>query len=472
MHVLARFDMDATHRNTPDAQPRQVRVLDAPRPRSVILSGVGADRPAELDPEHEYTIGRDPQSADFVLDHRDVSRVHGRLYFDKATGVWVYRDLNSTNGSFIGKNRERVIEAPLESGDVVFLGGGAAQLRFSPNSTAKQGAVKGFSSKAWATLQRELELIVRSPERVMIYGPRGSGKTTLAHEIHDRSKKNALETQVTGELISMNCGNLSSDEKYLASEFFGHVKGAFTDARDSRTGKLQAAKGGTLLLDEVESLNPQAAAFLISILDGRANAAPLGSDRVEPLPRFRVIGTTKKALSELNLRSDLFDRFLMGHIVTMPSLADRREDLLPLAEELLEREASARAIKATLSEAAQRAIVAHDWPGETRELEAVIRMAFRRCLLQASGDVAVDGEAVSTEIEKRKLMLGRREEPEVGPPKLRASELTKEHVVEALEKTGGKILPAAKLLGISRTTIKEKMKDFGIPRPLRQDLGD
>lgn len=467
------FLMHLTHKNTPEALARQTRVLDAPRPRSVTLGGAGPERVIELDTELEYTVGRDARSADLVIDHQDVSRVHGRLFFDRALSLWVYRDLNSTNGTFLGESREAISEVPVESGDVLFLGGGQAQLRLGARASARSESTE-FTSRAWATLQRELELVSRSPERVMLYGPRGSGKTTLAHEIHERSRRHADETQVTGELISMNCGNLSSDETYLASEFFGHVRGAFTDAKEPRTGKLQAAKNGTLLLDEVESLNPQAAAFLISILDGRANAAPLGSDRVEPLPRFRVIATTKKALSELDLRSDLFDRFLVGHIITMPSLRDRREDLVPLATRILGREASGRGIKAGLSEGARRVLEAHDWPGETRELEAVVRMAFRAAVLDSPEMEALTlaEELVSSEIEKRKLMLGRQprqEESAPASPATRASDLRREDLLSALEKSDQKILTAAKLLGISRTTFKKKLDDFGIPRPSKAD---
>jgi DNA-binding NtrC family response regulator len=466
--VIGGVAVQPTHNRGEDA--RRTR-SNGSTPRSVALSlGDEAPRIFDLDPDVEYVIGRDPNDADFVIEDGDVSRAHGRLWFDVAEGTWCYRDLNSTNGSFHSAARLRIErELLLSDEDVLFLGGGRAVLRFRAQSGPRD-ETDSVQSAAARVLRDEVNAITHTPESVLIFGPSGAGKTTLAVRIHELSKKNAQETLVSGDFVSINCGALSSDPTLLRSELFGHKRGAFTGATTDRVGKITAAKNGTLFLDEIESLSPAAAAFLLDVLDGHANALPLGEDesRRAAVPRFRLVCTTKQPLSELSLRKDLFNRLVNGHIVTVPSLKERADDIPGLTNHFVAELARARGVKCSVGPEVIALLRSYTWPGELRELEGVCRMTFRRAIAEAPGakTLTLSAELVRRELEKRQLVYGvKRAEPEVQPPPAATrAPLTREAIEAALSKNDGKIQRAAEELGVARNTLKARMEEFGIPR--------
>jgi DNA-binding NtrC family response regulator len=280
---------------------------------------------------------------------------------------------------------------------------------------------------------------------VMVSGETGTGKEVVARFIHDNSSRKS------GPFVAINCGALS--ESLLANELFGHEKGAYTGANETKTGLVEAAATGTLFLDEVTEMVPDLQVKLLRLLQEReffrvGGTTPIQTD-------IRVITATNRdpaqAVKEGHLRQDLFYRLNVVQL-QLPPLRDRRGDIPVLATHFLEK-ASRRIGKAAwnIDREAYDLLLAHDYPGNVRELENVIEGA----VAMSSGDTITQ--------ENLPLSLRTRSGSEPDKEVLTLDEIEKAHILKVLEHTSGNKLAAAKLLGIDRVSLWRKLRQYELP---------
>jgi DNA-binding NtrC family response regulator len=287
----------------------------------------------------------------------------------------------------------------------------------------------------------------RSNSTILILGESGSGKEVLARAIHMESPR------VDGPFVAVSCAALT--ETLLESELFGHEKGSFTGAIARRKGKFEAAHGGTLFLDEVGDIGQKLQLDLLRVLEDRRFHRIGGNDLIEV--DVRIIAATnrdlRKAAHEGKFREDLFYRLNVIPI-TIPPLRERREDIPLLVENFVERLSveMKKRIEGVSSDA-MAAILAHDWPGNVRELRNILE----RGAVVATGPV----------IQLSDLGLPSRADAQAQPkPGTMASleEVERRHVAAVLAHTGGNVSQSARILGIDRVTLYNKMRKWGIRR--------
>jgi DNA-binding NtrC family response regulator len=290
-----------------------------------------------------------------------------------------------------------------------------------------------------------VERVAPTDATVLVIGETGTGKELVARAIHDQSDR------ASGPFVAANCAALS--EGLLESELFGHRKGSFTGAVRDRTGLFEAADGGTILLDEIGDVSPAVQHRLLRVLQER-ELTPVGA--VKPVSvDVRIVAATNKDLrTEMEagrFRDDLYYRLNVVRI-EVPPLRARREDVPLLAEAFYER--VGRRPHAGCSPLAMRLLQAYAWPGNVRELLAALESAHiqagdRRIEAQhLPDDVRGTRAASAAEVERY-----RRHAP---------SESEKSSIESALAETGGVRSAAAERLGMSRTTLWRKMKEYGI----------
>jgi DNA-binding NtrC family response regulator len=298
-------------------------------------------------------------------------------------------------------------------------------------------------SRVMQPLLRLIERVGPSDANLLITGEHGSGKEVVAQLVHRASGRSERP------LVTINAGGLP--DGLLESELFGHVKGAFTDAREDRTGCFELADGGTLFLDEIANMPLAQQAKLLRVLQ-TGEFHPVGSSRVRRVD-VRLLAATNANLKE-EVRAGRFREDLLYRLNTVeleiPPLRERTEDILELATLFLRREAGryGKAVSG-FSPAAERSLLAHDWPGNVRELEH----AVERGVLLAEGAC----------IEATDLAL-RRETSETGT-KLEQMSLEDAEawlVRRAFERNGGNVSQAAVELGVSRSALYRRLQRHGI----------
>jgi DNA-binding NtrC family response regulator len=318
------------------------------------------------------------------------------------------------------------------------LAGARARLR--QLSEAQPGDAEDapvFQSQAMHEVITVAERVAPSDAPVLLTGESGTGKGLLARWIHRHSRRQG------DAFVSVNLGGLA--ETLFESELFGHVKGAFTDARSDRVGRFESARGGTLFLDEIANITPAQQARLLHVLeDGRYER--VGETASRPMDARMLAATNadiRKLIREGCFREDLYFRLNTVEI-TLPPLRTRRDDIVLLAGHYLAhyvRQHTGPPL--TLSDTAQRALEAYDWPGNVRELAHVMERAV---LLTKGNEIAVAD-----------LRLAGGESAE------RLDDLTLEQVERyvirrALESCGGDVSAAAARLGVSRSALYRRME--------------
>ena len=286
---------------------------------------------------------------------------------------------------------------------------------------------------------------------VLITGETGSGKGAIASYLH-RCARGADQGQ---PFVHLNCSSLPS--QLVESELFGHVKGAFTDARETREGLVEMADGGTLFLDEIGDMTPDAQSKLLLFLDsGRFRR--VGGDRDRSV-RCRVIAATNRDLVESSdrpFRSDLYYR-LSAFRLALPPLRERGDDSILLARSMLERfRAEFRLPTCTLNTAAERALLSYPWPGNVRELINIIQRAA----------MLADGSEIGPEDLALDSLVGSSGQPALAFDFFRsphtAADVERELVIQALKFTNGNVAQAARLLDMQRSSIRHRIEKYGL----------
>jgi DNA-binding NtrC family response regulator len=317
-------------------------------------------------------------------------------------------------------------------------------------------------------LYRILSKVAYSTHPVLILGESGTGKELVARSIHFNGP-NAAKPFVT-----VDCGSLVST--LIESELFGHVKGAFTGADRNKEGLLTSAEGGTVFLDEIGELPLDLQAKLLRALQEK-EVRPVGSTTTKPISA-RVLAATNRDLAGMvergSFRKDLYFRLNVVNL-RIPPLRNRREDIAPLAVHFLEQMEKESGVVRSFSDTTLRVLTEYDWPGNVRELENAIE---RACAL-SSGPVLHMGD-LPTQLQNFRLQQGSVVSAEEDGPERREgvstssgdivsiAEMEKHAILETIRQLKGDKLMAAKLLGIGKTTLYRKLKEYGI----MEGLGD
>lgn len=369
----------------------------------------------------------DASEMEFVTRHgnRKSLRLHTRFFPDEGGGVVIIRDVTE----------ERRLRHDL-------------QRRFS---------LEGIVGKSSA-MQRVFDLIEQvadSTAAVLVQGETGTGKELVGRAIHQQSPRRG------GPFVAVNCSSLS--EGVLESELFGHVRGAFTGAERSKAGRFELASGGTIFLDEIADVSPAIQVKLLRVLQERV-VERVGEARPIPVD-IRVISATNRLLKQQvesgQFRPDLYYRLCVMPI-EIPPLRRRRDDIPLLVRHFVDRVRgeSGRLVEG-VSPDAMALLLDYDWPGNVRELENFIEYAFIKVRSGTIEPNHLPPEVRATAA--RPAIAGAGSE---GSRRPRArTDLTPERVGEVLTSCGWNIAKAARRLQVSRTTLYQRIAEYGLSEP-------
>lgn len=314
----------------------------------------------------------------------------------------------------------------------------------SLTSATSHPGIEGHSPVA-QDLYRLVALVAPTPLSVLINGASGTGKEYVAHRIHELSKR------VNGPFVAIDCGALTKE--LAASELFGHTKGAFTGALNNKVGAFEQAQGGTLFLDEVGNLSYDVQVQLLRALQER-RIRPVGSAEERSIDIRLVCATNEnmtEAITQGRFREDLFHR-INEFTLHMPLLRERGRDIIEFAHYFLQQANHELGRHIThLSPDAEQALLQYAWPGNLREMRNIIT---RAALLTEEGNTLTSTQ----------LLLPNPPSSIAIPNSLslkvsQSDELSR--IQEALQITGGNKSRAAKLLGIDRKTLYNKLAQLG-----------
>ena len=310
--------------------------------------------------------------------------------------------------------------------------------------SAKLTAPRHIEGKSEASRQlySYVELVAPTPMSVLILGASGTGKEYVAHRIHD------LSARADKPFFALDCGAIPRD--VAASEFFGHKKGAFTGADSDKRGAFEMANGGTLFLDEVGNLSYEVQVQLLRALQER-RIRPVGGTQEIPIDIRLVCATNEnleEAVGEGRFREDLYHR-INEFTIYMPKLSERGSDLFLFAELFIRHanEELNRTVEGFDSEAAEP-LASHSWPGNLRELNNVVK----RAVLLTRGNKITTAELTQA--------MGQIRTDNV--LQLHDEDTERQRIITALQQTNGNKAKAARLLGVDRKTIYNKIEKLGI----------
>ncbi len=315
------------------------------------------------------------------------------------------------------------------------------------------------NSPAWRGVLEMVRKVAGSESSVLIHGPSGTGKELLAQVIHENSSRR------DGPLVGVHCAALSPS--LLESELFGHVRGAFTGAHRDRSGRFEMANGGTLFLDEIGDISLETQIKLLRVLQSHSFEPVGGTRTVET--NVRLVTAThqdlKALIQEGRFREDLFYR-LNVISVDLPSLAERRDDIVDLAVHFLQRSARQLGRQITnFDEAVVTALTHYDWPGNVRELENAIERAA----------VLTEGDRITLKDLPAEILASSPQQPSSPGTRRRDSSLAtdpvsvtdngddeRQRLQAALQNSNGNKARAARSLGMPRSTFFSKLKKHGL----------
>lgn len=310
--------------------------------------------------------------------------------------------------------------------------------------SAKLTAPRHIEGKSEASRQlySYVELVAPTPMSVLILGASGTGKEYVAHRIHD------LSARADKPFFALDCGAIPRD--VAASEFFGHKKGAFTGADTDKRGAFEMANGGTLFLDEVGNLSYEVQVQLLRALQER-RIRPVGGTQEIPIDIRLVCATNEnleEAVGEGRFREDLYHR-INEFTIYMPKLSERGSDLFLFADLFIRHanEELNRTVEGFDSDAAEL-LASHSWPGNLRELNNVVK----RAVLLTRGNKITTAELTQA--------MGQIRTDNV--LQLHDEDTERQRIITALQQTNGNKAKAARILGVDRKTIYNKIEKLGI----------
>jgi transcriptional regulator with GAF, ATPase, and Fis domain len=408
------------------------------------------------DKGHEITIVGRPitigkgDSCDLRLTDTSVSRMHATI--TASQGLYAIEDLGSTNGTEI--DGVAIQKAPLKPGCRIRLGDttlefapGTRTLKAAPSRLERLDGMVG-SSEAMRAVYGQIEMVAPTEVTVVLRGETGTGKEVAARAIHNLSPRRGAA------FVVFDCANV--ERELLGSGLFGHRKGAFTGAVADHKGAFEQAHGGTLFLDEVGELPLETQARLLGALQ-RREVQPLGATAPKAVD-VRVLAATHRDLEAMvkdgRFREDLYFR-LVVMVIELPPLRTRASDVAALAREFVQEIGGRSGRACTLSDDAAQHLTALPWRGNVRQLRNRIE---RATVLARDGVIRVEhvssaepGETSSPPSTPRAAE---------SPAKIR--DVERQAIVEAIERCGGNKTAAARELGISVSTIKRTVKEYGL----------
>jgi DNA-binding NtrC family response regulator len=309
------------------------------------------------------------------------------------------------------------------------------------------------NSRPMRDLKRLIKIVAGTPKTsVLIQGESGTGKELVANAIHNWSAR------ADKPLIKINCSAIP--ENLMESELFGHEKGAFTDAKSLKKGMFEMANDGTIFLDEISSMQMSLQPKLLRVLETQSFRRIGGTSDITI--DVRIIAATNRNLEECveqqTFREDLYYR-LKVMVINIPPLRDRVEDILPLTMLFIERNNKEFGKEITgISKEAQERLLSYRWPGNVRELKNVIERAVILC-----SDSELQGEHLSIELQQgRSSIAVSKEFSAFSSDGESLEEMEKRHILNVLKKYKGNKSKTARILNISRSTLREKMKSYGL----------
>ena len=411
---------------------------DSSRPRGLSVRVVGPGGPVihALPVGKTLVIGR-AEEADIFIDDPGISRRH--LQISNEAGELQVEDLGSANGTRVGerhlKSAERVRVWP---GEIIDIGG--ATLVFQSGDPRPASVPKESEEKFEELLQK----IAASQINVLLLGETGVGKGVTAARIH------SLSARAKKPFLELNCAALS--ESLVESELFGYEKGAFTGAAQTKPGLLESAVGGTFFLDEIGELPLSTQAKLLQVIEQR-KVLRVGAVKSVPIDVRFIAATNRDLATEVSagrFRQDLLFR-VDGISVTIVPLRERKDQILALAEKFA---TDVHGRRPTFSRAVRDWLQSYAWPGNIRELKNVIDRAL---LLSSGGEIAI--EHFPTE---------RSAKPAAVEPAVQLDDLERKHIIQVLAQCGGNQSRAAKVLGISRSTLVDRLDRYELTRPRKK----
>lgn len=317
------------------------------------------------------------------------------------------------------------------------------------------GAFKDIvaEDEAMALIFHQVEAVAGTDYSVVISGESGTGKEMLARVIHK------LSNRANAPFYAVNMASFS--KTIFEDEFFGHTKGAYTDAANDKIGFFEAASGGTLFLDEITELDPSLQGKLLRVIEER-ELYRLGSTEIRNVD-VRIIAATNRDINEEILRggfrSDLYYRINMYNI-KMPPLRERKKDILPIARHFLKTHARANDKQiGILAPDLEQRLMQYSFPGNVRELENIIAAA----VLQERGKTLTLGATLN-------LLPYEGPERRKNVELLTLEEIEKRHIEKVLDITGGNRPKAAKILGVNVSTVYRKIEKYGLGQTKDGDI--
>ncbi|MCJ8319535.1 MAG: sigma-54 dependent transcriptional regulator [Colwellia sp.] len=301
-----------------------------------------------------------------------------------------------------------------------------------------------WQSKAMTKLMAEIHRIAKTDATILLTGENGTGKSSIATYIHQ------LSTRSQQSMVTVNMGAIP--ESLFESELFGHKKGAFTDAKETRIGRFEMANEGTLFLDEIANIPLAQQAKLLRVLE--SNEYEMVGSSITEHTNVRLISASNASFDQLiqqeKFRADLFYR-LNTIEIHIPSLRERTEDILPLAKHFVEKHAQRYGQSSlTLADDVAEKLKSYDWPGNIRELSHVIERAV----------LFADDNIITSQSITLKKRVGQNSDSKM--PFMTLEQAEQQLLLQALKKTDGLTVEAAELLGISKSAIYRRMEKYDI----------